>query len=102
MNFQNLDHLGHELGQAALRILVRLCPKARTAPEDRLEAACEAMRAAVKDAVEELLADAKAAPWLAQVAFTSAVLTIAQAGIAVLREPAQTPMRPAVELAVER
>jgi hypothetical protein len=43
------------------------------------------MRAKSKDAIDELLSDAKAAPWLAEVAFASAVLTLANEGIRVLR-----------------
>lgn len=88
MNTEAIDRLGQALGQSALRTLVKLCPEVRTASEDRLEAACAAMRASAKDAVDELLADAKAAPWLAEMAFASAVLSIAQAGIEVLRNPA--------------
>jgi predicted component of type VI protein secretion system len=87
MNPQHIDRLGQELGQAALRTLVRLCPEVRTASEARLEAACAAMRATAKGAVHQLLADAKDAPWLAEMAFTSAVLSVAQAGVAVLRDP---------------
>ena len=88
MNTEAIDRLGQALGQSALRTLVKLCPEVRTAPEERLEAACAAMRAKAKDAVDELLADARDAPWLAEMAFASAVLSIAQAGIAALRKPA--------------
>jgi hypothetical protein len=88
MNTESIDRLGQALGQSALRTLVKLCPEVRTVSEERLEAACAAMRAQAKDAVDELLADTKAAPWLAEMAFASAVLSIAQAGVQVLRNPA--------------
>jgi hypothetical protein len=86
MNEEKIDSLGQKIGEAALRTLVRLVPNIREVPNDRLEAACAAMRATAKGAVEQLLADAKAAPWLAEMAFTSAVLSVAQAGAAVLRD----------------
>jgi len=89
MNTEKIDRLGHELGQAALRTLVRLCPEVRNTSDERLEAACAAMRAAIPEAVEELLADTQAAPWLAEVTFASAVLTLVHAGIAVLRPAAE-------------
>lgn len=83
----SIDLLGQRLGTAALTTLVRLCPEMRTAnlSPARQEAACAAMRAKSKDAIDELLSDAKAAPWLAEVAFASAVLTLANEGIRVLR-----------------
>lgn len=86
MNPGKIDSLGQKMGQAALRTLVRLVPNIREVPNDRLEAACSAMRATARDAVEQVLADAQAAPWLAEMAFTSAVLSVAQAGAAVLRD----------------
>jgi len=90
MNTDQIDRLGHALGQAALRTLVRLCPEVGTASDERLEATCAAMRAAIPEAVEELLADTQAAPWQAEVTFTSAVLTLVHAGIAVLRPTAKS------------
>jgi hypothetical protein len=81
----NIDALGQRLGTAALTTLVRLCPEIRTASPARQEAACAAMRAKAREAIDELLDDAKAAPWLAEVAFTSAVLTLANEGVRVLR-----------------
>ena len=81
-----IDTLGTQLAEAALRLVAELCPEARRASEARLEAACAAMRAEVPAAVEEFLADAEAAPWMAEVAFRSAVLTLAHAGIQVLLE----------------
>lgn len=86
MNPEKIDSLGQKMGEAALRTLVRLVPNIREVPNDRLEAACAAMRATAQGAVEQLLADAKAAPWLAEMAFTSAVLTVAQAGVDALRD----------------
>lgn len=81
----SLDTLGQRLGNAALTTLVRLCPEIRTASPARQEAACAAMRAKVGEAIDELLADAKAAPWLAEVVFTSAVMTLVNEGIRTLR-----------------
>ena len=88
MNVEKIDTLGQKMGEAAVRTLVRLVPNIREVPNDRLEAACVAMRATARDAVDPLLDDAKAAPWLAEMAFTSAVLSVAQAGAAVLRDQA--------------
>jgi hypothetical protein len=85
MNTASIQTLGNKLGTAALTTLVRLCPEVRTASAQQLDAACAAMRAKSKEAIDELLADAKAAPWIANAAFASAVLTIAHAGIKVMR-----------------
>ena len=68
-NLDKIDALGQRLGHEALTTLVRLCPEVREAAPERLEAACAAMRAKVGEALDELLADAKDAPWLAHVAF---------------------------------
>lgn len=81
----SIDALGQRLGNAALTTLVRLCPEIRTANPARQEAACAAMRAKAREAIDELLADAKAAPWLAEVAFTSAVMTLVNEGIRALQ-----------------
>lgn len=86
MNHAAIDTLGQRLGQAALTVLVRICPETRSASNDQLEAACVAMRAKSKQVVDELLADAKAAPWVAEIAFQTAALTLAQEGVRVLRE----------------
>ncbi len=72
---QTIDTLGNKLGNAALTTLVHLCPEVRTASNAQLEATCVAMRAKAKEAIDELLDDAKAAPWMANAAFASAVLT---------------------------
>ena len=82
---QTLDTLANKLGQAALATLVRLCPEARTASNDQLDAACAAMRAKSREAINEVLDDTKAAPWMAEVAFASAVMTLAHEGIKVVR-----------------
>ena len=82
---QTLDVLGSKLGHAALVTLIRLCPEIRTASLAQQDAACAAMRAKSKEALDELLTDAQGAPWLAEAAFASAVLTLATAGVKVLR-----------------
>lgn len=84
-NLDKIDALGQRLGHESLATLVRLCPEIREASPERLEAACAAMRAKAGEALDELLADAKDAPWLAQVAFTTAVLTLAHEGIRVIK-----------------
>jgi hypothetical protein len=81
----SIDLLGQRLGTAALTTLVRLCPEIRIASPARQEAACAAMRAKAGETIDELLANAKAAPWLAEVVFASAVLALANEGIKVLR-----------------
>ncbi len=81
----SIDLLGQRLGTAALTTLVRLCPEIRIASPARQEAACAAMRAKAGETIDELLDDAKATPWLAEVTFASAVLTLANEGIKVLR-----------------
>ena len=84
-NLAKIDALGKRLGQDALTLLIRLCPEIREASPERQEAACAAMRATVGEALDELLTDAKDAPWLAHVAFTTAVLTLVHAGIRVIK-----------------
>lgn len=85
MHTESIDALGQKLAHAALTTLVRLCPEIKTAPPQQQENACAAMRAKVKEAVDELLDDAKAAPWMAEAAFASAVLALAHEGIKALR-----------------
>ena len=82
---QNLDTLGKKLGNAALTTLIRLCPEIRTASDELREAACAAMRAKSREAIDELLDDGKACPWMAETIFASAVMTLVNAGIQVLR-----------------
>lgn len=82
---QSIDTLGSTLGHAALATLVRLCPEVRTASTAKLDAVCAAMRAQSPAVVDELLTDAKEAPWMAHSAYAAAVLTLAHEGIKVLR-----------------
>lgn len=87
MNTTALDLLATKLAEAALTVLVRTCRKEVTAASrDELEAACAAMRAKAQSVVDQLLDDAKAAPWVAEAAFHAAALELAQAGISVLRK----------------
>jgi hypothetical protein len=81
----NLETLGNKLGTAALTTLIRLCPEIRTASDEIREAACAAMRAKSGEAIDELLEDGKACPWMAETIFASAVMTLVNAGIKVLR-----------------
>lgn len=85
MNTEAIDTLGQKLGQAALKSLVRLCPEIKTATPAQQEAACAAMRAKSGEVVDELLQDTRAAPWMAEIAFASAVLSLTHAGIRALR-----------------
>jgi len=82
---KNLDTLGNQLGHAALTTLVRLCPEVRTASKAQLDTVCAAMRAKSGEAIDELLDDGKACPWMAETIFASAVMTLANEGIKVLR-----------------
>ena len=84
-NTQTLDALGHKLGEAALTLLVRLYPEVRQARPEERDAACAAMRAQVGSVLDELLTDAREAPTVAHVAFQSAALSLAHAGIQVLK-----------------
>ena len=81
----NLETLGNKLATAALTSLIRLCPEIRTASDDVREAACAAMRAKISDAPDELLDDGKACPWMAETIFASAVMTLVNEGVKVLR-----------------
>lgn len=85
MNADKLDTLGKKLADAALTMLVRLYPDVRGASDTELEAACAAMRARSKSVIDELLDDAKDAPWLAHIAFQTAALTLANEGIKTLK-----------------
>lgn len=82
---KNLNTLATRLGNAALTTLVRLCPEVRSASTEQLEAACAAMRAKSGVAIDELLEDGKACPWMAETIFASAVMTLVNAGAKVLR-----------------
>ncbi len=83
---QNLEALGHKLGEAALTLLVRLYPEVRQATTAQMDAACAAMRAQVGPVLDELLTDARKAPTVAHVAFQSAALSLAHAGIKALKD----------------
>ena len=87
MDHNTLDLLATKLAEAALTVLVRTCRKeVSAAGRDELEAACAAMRAKARPVVDQLIDDAKAAPWIGEMAFHAAALELAQAGIAVLRK----------------
>jgi len=86
MNTKAPDTLADKLAEAALTILVRTCRnEVAVASKDELETALAAMRARAKPVLSQLLNDAKAAPWIAEMAFQVAALDLAQAGIATLR-----------------
>ncbi len=87
MDTANLDTMAKKLADAALTILVRTCrEETAAASHDDLEAACAAMRAKSKQVMDQLLDDARIAPWAAENAFRCAALDLAQAGIATLRK----------------
>nr|WP_246296812.1 hypothetical protein [Allochromatium humboldtianum] len=67
-------------------MLVRLYPQVRQASNAQLDAACAAMRAQVGPVLDELLTEAREAPTVAHVAFQSAALSLAQAGIQALKD----------------
>ena len=82
---QSLDTLGHKISNDALTTLFRLCPEIGAASPAQQEAACAAMRAASKEAISQLIDDAREAPGVSHIAYQTAVLTLAHAGIKVLR-----------------
>lgn len=87
MNTTSPDMLATKLAEAALTVLVRTCrQEVAAASSDELEAACAAMRAKSRQVMEQLLDDARAAPWVAEAAFHAAALELAQAGITQLRK----------------
>ena len=79
------DALGYELSRAAMNALVRLCPEIGGASPSLLEEVCLAMRTAAPEVVDQFVADAKAAPWVAKIAFQDAVLTLAVEGARIFR-----------------
>lgn len=86
MNTTVPDTLAVKLAEAALTILVRACRKeVATASNAELETACASMRARARAVVDQLLDDARNAPWIAEAAFHAAALELAEAGIASLR-----------------
>jgi len=82
---EKIDTLGKKLGESALTLLVRLYPAVRQASHAQLEAACAAMRAKSKAVVDEMIDDARNAPWVADIAFHTAALTLAHEGIQALK-----------------
>lgn len=80
-----IDTLGKRLGHDALTTLVRLYPAIREATEAQQEAACAAMRAISRSTLDTLLDDSRDVPGLAQVAYQTAVFTLAHEGIRVLK-----------------
>lgn len=82
---QSLDTLGHKLGEAALTLLVRLYPEVRQASSAQMDAACAAMRAQSAQVIDWMLEDVRIAPWAAENAFRCAALSLAHAGIQVLK-----------------
>ncbi len=86
MNPSNMDTLAKALANAAMTVLVRSCRKEIAgASHARLDAACAAMRAKARPVLDQLLDDARAAPWVAEAAFAAAALELAQTGIAALK-----------------
>ena len=80
-----IDRLGKKLGHDALTALVRLYPAISKETDERMNAACAAMRAITKTVCSELLDDAEAAPGIGHIAYQAAVLTLANAGIQALQ-----------------
>ena len=82
----DLDTLAKVLANAAMTVLVRSCLKeVAGSSHARLESACAAMRAKARPVLDQLLDDARAAPWVAEAAFAAAALELAQSGIAALK-----------------
>jgi len=81
----SIDTLGKRLAHDALTTLIRLYPAIREATEAQQEAACAAMRAISRPTIDTLIDDARDVPGLAQVAYQTAVLTMAHEGIKVLK-----------------
>lgn len=86
VNTEAIDTLGKKLGHAALTTFVRLCPEVRSASSEQLEQACAAMRAKSRQVIDQLIEDGKDAPWIFEMAYADAVLTLAQEGVRVLRQ----------------
>jgi len=80
-----IDALGKGIAHNAMVMLARLYPQARDASREALEAACAAMRAKSREVIDQLMDDAKAAPWIAEAALQNAALTLAMAGIDALK-----------------
>jgi hypothetical protein len=86
MNNPAPDTLAVKLAEAAMTVLVRACrDEVASASNAELEVACASMRARAKAVVNQLLDDARGAPWIAETAFHAAALELAEAGISSLR-----------------
>ena len=86
MNNPAPDTLAVKLAEAAMAVLVRACrDEVTSASNAELEAACASMRTRAKSVVNQLLDDARDAPWIAETAFHAAALELAEAGISSLR-----------------
>ena len=73
MNKPAPDTLAIKLAEAAMTVLVRVCRnEVATASNAQLEAACASMRASAKTVVDQLLDDARTAPWISETAFHAA------------------------------
>jgi len=80
-----LECLAKGIAHAAMTTLVRLYPEVRNASTEELGTACAAMRAKSREVIDQLMDDAKAAPWIAELALKDAALTMACAGIDALK-----------------
>ncbi len=76
-----IDRLGKKLGHDALTALVRLYPAISKETDERMNAACAAMRAVSMNVCSDLLDDAEAAPGVGHIAYQAAVLSLANAGL---------------------
>lgn len=86
MNNPAPDTLAVKLAEAAMTVLVRACrDEVASASNAELEAACASMRTRAKSVIDQLLDDARDAPWIAETAFHAAALELAEAGISSLR-----------------
>lgn len=72
--------LGERVAESAMTTFATLHPEGRHATEAELDAVTEAMREASRHVIDQMLKDIKDAPWLAEQAFTVAILEIVQAG----------------------
>ena len=81
----SIDTLGKRLAHDALTTLVRLYPAIHEATEAQQKATCAAIHAISRSTLDTLIDDARDVPGLAQVAYQTAVLTMAHEGIKVLK-----------------
>lgn len=78
-----IDQLAIRFADDAMKVLIKH-PRIREASHDLLDESLAAMSAAKTPALDAFLADAKAAPQLAEAAYMVAVLEVAEAGLAVI------------------